>query len=222
MNKINKFIVIALAALLLQSCASELQISELQLYAQRTADVYEKVEFHRWDQLVKHRKEEIRQQKISMTRALTKQSKSYRVLRAYLIRSQDYSMFAIDDTYVDSSSLMRCLNPKYTDLGKKYLLEFTRSDGHMGLTLVTSNHRRKFQKGVDQIMVRVLKDADIVKVLMDDVWNYVECTERVSPGLDFDLQSDWRSSSSYDKAYSFLLMMALAKQSLMVVTPARW
>ena len=63
MNKVNKFIVIIIAALLLQSCASQLQISELQVYAQKTADVYEKSEFRRWDQLVKQKETKVARKK---------------------------------------------------------------------------------------------------------------------------------------------------------------
>jgi len=223
MNKTNKLIVIALATLLLQSCASQLQISELQVYAQKTADVYEKSEFRRWDQLVKQKETKVARKKTSMIRNLRQQSNSYRALRAYLIMREDYSMFTIDEPYVDSSSQQNCLMPKDTDQGQKYLLESTWNEGQLSLTLVTSNRIRDlYKRGVSQRKVRVLTGTDIVEVLLKDVQNYIQCSERTSPGLDFGLQTDWRSLDSVEKAHSYLLMNALVRRALVLVTSSNW
>lgn len=188
MNKINKFIVMTLAALLLQSCASELEIQ-----AHKTSNVYEKAEFLNWDRLVKQKEEEIERRKVSMMNTLRAKSDHYRLLRAYQIMLEDYSILTIDDVYVNWSALGGCLRPKSTLKGRAFKLR-NRS-------------------------VRVLRGKEFIELLQDDVWSYVVCTERQAPGIVIDESSDWHSVDLILDAKSNILLNYLERRTFMIVIP---
>jgi hypothetical protein len=190
MNKINKFIVIALAALLLQSCASELEIQ-----AHKTSNVYEKAEFLNWDRLVKQKEEEIERRKVSMMSALRVKSDHYRLLRAYQIMLEDYSILTIDDVYVNWSALGGCLRPKSTLKGRVLKLN------------------KPYRS------VRILRGKEFIGLLQDDVWSYVECTERQAPGIVIDESSDWHSVDLILDAKSNILLNYLGRRTHMVFIP---
>ena len=205
MNQINKFIVIALAALLLQSCASELQISELQLYARKTADVYEKQEYRKWDRLVEAKNTEIKANREALVAFLRNQSDMYRTLRAFHVLIEDNSLFAFNEDFVNRSENKSCQHPNDARIGQPRLLEFHSKSGQDRITL-TSNKRSESYK---QRNVNLLNNQELYQVLEKDVQNYIECTESASPGIVFDEDKQWLLPESVWNARASLLESAI-------------
>jgi len=200
MNKINKFIVIALAAFLLQSCSTE-----LQNLARSSSDVYQKQEYRKWDQLVETRKVEIKAKREAMVVYLRNQRGLYRTLRAYHILIEDYSLFTLDEDFIDRSKNKSCRRPDDARMGRQYLLEFVDDNGQDKITL-TSNKRRESHK---QEEVKVLSNQELYQVLEKDVQNFIDCTEGASPGIFFDEDKQWFSPESLWNAKAFLLKNAI-------------
>lgn len=218
MNKINKFIVMTLAALLLQSCASQLQMSELQLYAQKTADVYDKAEFRKWDRLVKRKEAEVRATKVFMIKELRKKSLILRLIRAHQIMFEHHSNLIIDERYVDRKALQMCLVPKDTDLGRQSTYWHSQKADSALFMLMLGVSKRVVIGGVRSEITRVLSGSDIQKVIQNDLWNYVKCTESKAPGIVINDDFDWYSTELIWTVQGNILLNILARRAYMVIT----
>ena len=203
MRKINKFIVIALATLLLQSCSTE-----LQNLARSSGDVYQKQEYLKWDQLVEDKKAEIAAKRGAMTRSLARKDSIYRTLRAYYILSEDDSMLNIDEEYVDRSALRSC-GVRHRNMSRDMVLAilFKRKDE---VKVLDTYRMPNFH--------RAMNSKELVGFIEASVNNYIQCTEETAPSITINMKSAWKSTDKIYNAKTGLMMDVITKRLYLAIT----
>jgi len=203
MNKINKFIVMTLAALLLQSCSTA-----MEGFVRASDDAYQKQEYLKWDQLVEDKKAEIAAKRGAMTRSLARKDPIYRTLRGYYILSEDDSMLNIDEEYVDRSALRSC------GVGHRNMSR----DKVLAITLL----RKDEVKVLDTYRIpnnhRAMNSEELVGFIEASVNNYIQCTEEAAPSITINMKSDWKSIDKIYIARNKLMTDVIAKRLYLAIT----